>query len=105
MQDAAACERIAEKFQLLAVMMDERMRRQWAAAEAQAYGWGGVHAVSVAIGMSPHTIRKGLCELADRLIHPDLPVPARLRVAGAGRKAVVDVDVDWPTRWRSWLIP
>jgi hypothetical protein len=94
MEDAAAYQRIGEKFRLLAPMMDERMRRQWAAAEAAAYGWGGIHAVSMAIGMSPHTIRKGLCELADRLAHPDLPVAARLRVAGAGRKAVVEVDVE-----------
>jgi hypothetical protein len=94
MQDAAARRRIAEKFHLLGAMMDERMRRQWAAAEAQAYGWGGVHAVSMAIGMSPHTIRKGLCELADRLTHPDIPVPVRLRAAGAGRKPVVEVDVE-----------
>jgi hypothetical protein len=94
MQDAAAYQRIAEKFQLLVPMMDERMRRHWAAVEARAYGWGGVHAVSMAIGMSPHTIRKGLCELANRLAHPDIPVPARLRVAGAGRKSAVEIDVE-----------
>src|SRR3989442_1913632 len=94
MQDAAHSQRIAEKFQALAVMMDERMRRQWAAAEARAYGWGGVHAVSMAIGMSAHTIRKGLVELADRLAHPDAPVPNRLRVAGAGRKAAIEADAE-----------
>ena len=43
--------------------MDERVRRQWAATEAQAYGWGGVSAVSSATGMSRKTIRKGLAEL------------------------------------------
>jgi hypothetical protein len=92
MHDAAAYERIAEKFQALTAMMDERMRRQWAAAEAQAYGWGGFQAVSTVTGMSPHTIRKGQRELADRLAHPYIPVPERLRSAGAGRKAAVEVD-------------
>jgi hypothetical protein len=42
---------------------NERMRRQWPASEARAYGWGGVRAVSGAIGMSPNTIRRGLAEL------------------------------------------
>ena len=32
--------------------MDERMRRQWAATEAQSFGRGGVSAVSGATGMS-----------------------------------------------------
>jgi hypothetical protein len=63
MQDPASAEQIAMKYLSLASMMDERMRRQWAASEARAYGWGGVRAVSGAIGMSPNTIRRGLAEL------------------------------------------
>ena len=43
--------------------MDERMRRQWAGAEAAAYGWGGVRAVAQAAGLSPTTIRKGVAEV------------------------------------------
>jgi Rhodopirellula transposase DDE domain len=93
MQDAATTQRILQKYEALSAMMDERMRRQWAASEARAYGWGGVHAVSTATGMSPHTIRKGLVELADRASHPNAPLPDRLRVAGAGRKAATVTDV------------
>jgi len=93
MQDAATTQRIAEKFEALSAMMDERMRRQWAASEARALGWGGVHAVSTAIGLSPHTIHKGLLELVDRAAHPDTPLPDRLRVAGAGRKAATVADI------------
>jgi hypothetical protein len=93
MQDAATTQRIAQKYEALSAMMDERMRRQWAASEARAYGWGGVHAVSTATGISPHTIRKGLVELADRAAHPDAPLPHRLRVVGAGRKAATVTDV------------
>jgi hypothetical protein len=44
-------------------LMDERVRRQWAATEAKAYGWGGIRAVAEATGLSPTTIRKGLREL------------------------------------------
>jgi hypothetical protein len=33
-------EKIKAKYCMLASMMDERMRRQWAASKAKAYGWG-----------------------------------------------------------------
>ena len=46
MQDAAARRQIKARYRSLEALMDERMRRQWAAAEARAYGWGGVRAVS-----------------------------------------------------------
>src|SRR5256885_1673719 len=77
---------------MLAPMMDERLRRQWAASEAQACGWGGVSAVSDVIGMSPNTIRKGLGELAVRAKNPNAPVSARVRRAGGGRKRQTEVD-------------
>ena len=63
MQDSTAIERIGVRFCDLSPLMDERMRRQWAAAEATAYGWGGIEAVSRATGISPNTIRKGALEL------------------------------------------
>jgi hypothetical protein len=46
MQDEAVLRAIESKYRSLSVLMDERMRRQWAAAESRAYGWGGVRAVS-----------------------------------------------------------
>jgi transposase len=92
MQDAATTQRIAQKFESLAAMMDERMRRAWAASEASSYGWGGIHAVSLATGMSPHTIRKGLHELAELSAGRDAALSARLRAAGGGRKSVVEAD-------------
>jgi hypothetical protein len=94
MQDPASAEQIAMKYLSLAPMMDERMRRQWAASEARAYGWGGVRAVSGAIGMSPNTIRRGLAELLDRQAHPGAPVDLRIRRPGGGRKALTENDPD-----------
>lgn len=85
MQDSISIQRIATKYLALSGLMDERMSRRWAAAEATGYGWGGVRAVSRAIGMSPHTIRKGLAELAGREASPHAPIPARIRRSGAGR--------------------
>ena len=92
MQDAAELAAISTKYLSLAPLMDERMRRQWAAAEARAYGWGGVRAVSSVIGMSPNTIQKGLAELAQREETPDMPLSSRLRVEGGGRKRCSEAD-------------
>jgi hypothetical protein len=80
------------------------MRRQWAAAEARAYGWGGIDAVSVATGMSPHTIRKGLRELESRAMRPWAPIPQRC----VRQEQVVNnlrlLMVNWKTHWKGWLI-
>lgn len=94
MQDADITQRIAEKFESLSSMMNERMRRVWAASEARAYGWGGIHAVSLATGMSPHTIGKGLAELIDRSEMGDAGRVERLRVVGGGRKSATEADVE-----------
>jgi transposase len=68
------------------------MRRQWAAAEARAYGWGGVRAVSQATGMSPTTIARGRAELEEREADPTVSLPTRLRKPGGGRKRATDAD-------------
>ena len=102
MQHAAELVAIATKFLSLAPLMDERMRRQWAAAEARAYGWGGVRALSSVIGMSPNTIKRGLAELAEREEMPDMPLPSRLRVEGGGRKRCSEADPGLGRLWNSW---
>jgi hypothetical protein len=91
MQDAQTAERIRRKFQALRPEMDERMRRQWAAAEAQCMGWGGVSTVSRATGLSRTTIAAGLAEL-------ELPFDLRslgrqrIRRPGAGRHRLTEDD-------------
>jgi hypothetical protein len=92
MQDAIAIQLIGTKYRSLVPLMDERMRRQWAASEATAYGWGGLHAVAQATGLSPTTIRKGQAELTDRAARPHLAVAACLRRPGAGRKCTFEAD-------------
>jgi hypothetical protein len=92
MQDTTVIQRIESRYTALAPLLDERMRRQWAAAEAQAYGWGGVRALSRAIGMSPNTIVKALAELAVRREDPEAPVETRWRVAGGGRPRATEAD-------------
>ena len=94
MHDAVAIERIRGKYAVLTAAMDERLRRQWAAAEAMAIGWGGVSAVSSATGLSRNTIAVGVAELGTRQIDLAAPMPVRLRRLGAGRKPVTQTDPD-----------
>ena len=92
MQDAAAIQGIESRYAALATLMDERMRRQWAAAEARSYVWGGVRAVSRATRLSPNTISKGLVELEAREANPFAVPESRLRKPGAGRKRATVSD-------------
>lgn len=92
MPDAIAIQLIETKYRSLLPMMDERMRRQWAASEAGAYGWGGVAAVAHATGLSPTTIRKGQAELALGSAQPGGRRATRLRRPGAGRKPKTEED-------------
>jgi transposase len=103
MQHERALQLIESKYRSLAPMMDERVRRHWAATEAKAYGWGGVSAVSSATGMSRKTIHKGLAELEVREESPDVPVELRLRSPGGGRKRLTQTD---PQLFESleWLV-
>jgi hypothetical protein len=69
--------------------MNERLRRQWAAAEATALGWGGISAVVAATGLSHNTVDRGIRELAGRW----RPVPTDgIRRKGGGRKPITESD-------------
>jgi len=92
MHDAAAVERIRQKYAALDPVMDERLRRQWAATEANVLGWGGVSVVARATGLARNTVGHGLRELAERAKRPNAPVPVLLRKSGAGRKRLTDTD-------------
>ena len=94
MQNTATIEHIGSIYHSLAPVMDERMRRQGAAAEAKAYGGGGIRAVSRATGLAPNTIRSGWAELTRRDASSHEPLPARLRRPGGGRKRRSQTDPD-----------
>jgi hypothetical protein len=92
MHDAEMVEGIRRKFAAMVPVMDERLRRQWAASEANALGWGGVSAVAQATGLAWNTIKAGMRELEHRAAHPREPVADRVRRAGAGRKRLAVTD-------------
>jgi len=91
MQDAQVIARIQTKYRSLEPEMDERLRRQWAAAEARDLGWGGVTAVAQATGMSRTTVTAGLGELA--LPEAERVAQAsRVRRVGGGRHSLTETD-------------
>jgi Rhodopirellula transposase DDE domain len=93
MQDATTIERIRQKYLSLSPVMDERIRRQWAATEALALGWGGVTTVSAATGLARNTITIGVRELEHREAHPCEAIGSRLRSVGGGRKPLTEIDL------------
>jgi hypothetical protein len=90
--DATSVERIRQQYQALSPVMDERMRRQWAAAEAAAIGWGGVTAVAAATGLARNTVAAGVGELDERRNLPAKAISARVRRPGGGRKPLTQTD-------------
>lgn len=82
-------DNVKSVFEALRPVLNERMRRLVAAAEAQALGHGGVTLVAEATGLARSTITEGIAELA-------APSPEggeqRLRRPGGGRKRLTDHD-------------
>ena len=93
MSDMEVVATIRGKFAVLGPVMDERVRRQWAAAEAMSLGRGGIAAVAAATGMSRTTVGVGIGELRDRAAGVAEAVSAgRVRRAGGGRKPLAETD-------------
>lgn len=76
---------VAERYQALRDVMDERVTRCWAGAEALALGRGGVTAVARATGLSRMTVRAGRDEVSGKRPPGEL---VRVRRKGAGRPKV-----------------
>ena len=57
--------KIAEKYEALRGVMNEQVRRLWAATEARALGYGGISTVARAVGLTRPTITAGMKELGD----------------------------------------
>jgi hypothetical protein len=81
-------EVIHRKYRMLESSLNERSRRVWAAAEAQALGYGGASLVSRATGISRSTIIRGRKETRTRRGAPE----GRIRRPGGGRKSATSVD-------------
>jgi hypothetical protein len=84
---------VRRKYDLLRPIMNERMRRQWAASEALSLARGGITLVAQATALSRNTIEAGICELQTQV---DLPLeevhPERVRRPGGGRHPLLRND-------------
>ena len=90
---------IKNKFEALRPFMNERLRRLWAATEANTLGYGGITLLSKATGLSRACIRVGIRELrqlantslsdnsSSTEVHPYV-----IRQSGAGRKLIEEKD-------------
>lgn len=78
---------IRKRFERLSPVLDERTLRLFAAAEADAVGYGGVSRLSRITGLARSTIVRGQEEIA----RPAVP-EGRVRRPGAGRKRTCDID-------------
>lgn len=85
-------ETVRRKFELMRPLMNERMRRHWAACEAMTLQRGGIALVAEATGLSRTTIWTGLREL-QHAEDGSASLPwERSRQAGAGRPPLQTTD-------------
>ena len=78
---------VKRKYEMLAPVLDERSRRVWAAAEAEALGYGGQSVVASATGISRTTISG---ELRRRKEEYAVDHGKILRSSGGGRKKSIE---------------
>jgi DDE family transposase len=95
---------VRTKYKALAPVMDERMRRLWAAAEAMAIGRGGISQVARATGLSRPTIQKGIGELREKP-KASAGTSRRIRRPGAGRKPLLHHDPGLPAALEALVDP
>lgn len=72
----------------LALHLNERSSRIWAATEANRYGYGGISAVHRVTGIDHKTIRKGIKELEQE----QKLLSSKIRSCGGGRKLLTVKD-------------
>lgn len=91
MREHGAVARIRRKYRIVAPELDERRRRQWAAAEARDLGHGGVSLVAQATGLARSTIHAGLRDLRASSRERQRTA-AQIRRPGGGRRPLTATD-------------
>ena len=93
MVDSEIIAAVRNKYQALKPVMDEKVRRCWAACEAVAIGWGGITVVSEATGISRPTIRAGIAEMQSGAPAAKEVLQRRsIRRVGGGRRCLSETD-------------
>lgn len=93
MVDSEIIAAVRNKYQALKPVMDEKVRRCWAACEAVAIGWGGITVVSEATGISRPSIRAGIAEMQSGAPAAKEVLQRRsIRRVGGGRRCLSETD-------------
>jgi hypothetical protein len=95
MPTPAISAEVRNKYQALRPVMDEQVRRRWAACEAMAMGWGGITAVAAATGLSRPTLRAGIAAVRGGAPRAETGQPTeaqRIRRDGGGRRRLTVGD-------------
>jgi hypothetical protein len=103
-REPSAITRIRRRYRVVAPELDERRRRQWAAAVAREAGYGGVTLVARATGLARSTIHVGLRDLQTSM-RQRVVAAERIRRAGAGRPPVVTSDPELLTALLALIEP
>jgi Rhodopirellula transposase DDE domain len=83
---------VRQRFSRMSGALNERLRRLFAATEAEVLGYGGVSLVARATGVSRRAITQGLAELNSEVNHVPERTPERIRRPGGGRKKAIVLD-------------
>lgn len=92
MKNSLIEEQVKSKFISLRPLMNEYLRRRWAAVEATTVGYGGISVVARATGLSRNTIVKGIAEVRENTDEIPVSTLSRIRRAGGGRKRLTERD-------------
>lgn len=98
-------DRIRQRFLSVEAVLDERLRRLLAAAEAKALGYGGISLVARATGVSRRAITVGLAELQEEIAEAEQSGSSRVRRPGGGRKKKTATDTSLKSDLESLIEP
>ena len=90
---------VRTKFLALRPVLDERLSRLWAGAEAAALGDGGIAIVERGTGLSRTTIRAGRDELRAGVSAEDVVLVRRV---GGGRPRIEETTPEIIAGWSRW---
>lgn len=96
---------VAEKYGNLSSMMNEKLRRRWAACEAMSMGRGGISEVARATGISRTTIRKGIYEIEQEYPGLAKDLSNRIRHPGGGRRSLTESDLNLQSELKRLVEP
>ena len=83
---------VRQRFSRISGALNERLRRLFAATEAEVLGYGGVSLVARATGVSRRAITEGLAELSSGVSYVPEKTSEWIRRPDGGRKKAVEMD-------------